>query len=58
MKGEGIPDYLKKGWAENRWRRIARFRLREGVREGMYWAGEEERACRMCGRKEETWKHV
>jgi len=58
IKGEGIPGYLKKGWTEDRWRRIARFRMGEGVREGIYWAGEEERVCRMCGGEEETWKHV
>jgi len=49
---------LKKGWAESRWRRIARYRLGEGVKEGKYWMREEERICRMCGREEETWKHV
>jgi len=58
VKGEGTPGYLKKGWAESRWRRIARYRLGEGVKEGMYWMREEERMCRMCGREEESWKHV
>jgi len=58
VKGKGIPGYLKKGWTENKWRRIARYRLGEGVREGIYWTGEEERICRMCGEEEETWKHV
>jgi len=54
VKGEGISEYLKKGWAESRWGRIARYRMGEGIKEGMYWAGEEERRCRMCGREEET----
>ena len=27
IKNEGLPKYLTKGWGENRWRRIARFRL-------------------------------
>jgi hypothetical protein len=25
VKGEGIPGYLKKGWGESRWKRVARF---------------------------------
>jgi len=58
IKGEGIPGYLKKGWAEKRWMRLAKFRLGEGVREGRYWEREENRRCRMCEREEETWKHV
>jgi len=37
---------------------MARYRLGEAVREGIYWAGEEERICRMCDGGEETWKHV
>lgn len=27
IKKEGIPKYLKKGWSDERWRRIIRFRL-------------------------------
>lgn len=27
IKKEGIPEYLKKGWAEGKWRRVIRFRL-------------------------------
>lgn len=27
VKGEGIPNYLKNDWRENRWRRVVRFRL-------------------------------
>jgi len=53
VKGEGIPEYLKKSWVESRWR-IARYRMGKGIKEGMYWAGEEERMCRMCGKEEET----
>lgn len=34
VKGDGIPNYLKKGWAEKRWSRVARFRMGEGVRGG------------------------
>jgi hypothetical protein len=58
VKGEGIPGYLRKEWPESRWGRFARYRLGEGVRGGMYWAKEEEKICRMCGREEETWEHV
>ena len=32
IKSEGLPKYLTKGWGENRWRRIARFRLGNEVR--------------------------
>lgn len=58
IKGEGIPGYLKKGWGESRWRRVARFRLGSEVRESRYWEEEEERTCRMCGREVESWEHV
>ncbi|KYN22664.1 hypothetical protein ALC57_04934 [Trachymyrmex cornetzi] len=58
IKGEGVPEYLKKGWGEGRWRRMARFRLGNEVREGRYWKGEEERCCRLCGNEEETWEYV
>lgn len=36
--------------------RIAKFRLGEGMREGTYWGKEENRVCRVCGEKEETWE--
>lgn len=60
VKGEGIPGYLKKGWGENRWRRVARFRLgcKEGMRGGRYWEGQEKVSCRLCGGEKETWEHV
>ncbi|XP_067217103.1 LINE-1 retrotransposable element ORF2 protein [Linepithema humile] len=58
VKGEGIPDYLKKGWGESRWKRVARFRLGNEVREGRYWEEEEKRRCRLCGGERETWEHV
>lgn len=32
VKGEGVPDYLKKNWEERRWQRVARFRLGGGMR--------------------------
>ncbi|EFN75876.1 hypothetical protein EAI_03061 [Harpegnathos saltator] len=58
VKGKGVPGYLKMGWEEKRWRRIARFRLGCELRGGRYWEEEEKRRCRMCGRREETWKHI
>ncbi|XP_071581079.1 uncharacterized protein [Temnothorax nylanderi] len=58
IKGEGIPGYLKKGWGESRWRRVARFRLGSEMRESRYWEGEEKKKCRMCEYREETWEHV
>jgi len=36
IKKEEIPRYLDKGWGENRWRRVARFRLGNEMREGRY----------------------
>jgi len=39
---EGIPEYLKKGREERSWSRIARFRLGNEVREGLYWEEEEK----------------
>jgi len=58
VKGKGVPEYLKRGWKEERWQRVARFRLGDGMRGGRYWEGEEERKCRVCGWGEETWEHV
>lgn len=37
VKEKSIPDYLRKGWRENRWKKIARFRLRCEMRERRYW---------------------
>ncbi|KYN20536.1 hypothetical protein ALC57_07111 [Trachymyrmex cornetzi] len=54
IKGEGLPKYLNKGWGEERWRRVARFRLGNEVKEGRYWEEEEERKCRLCGSGWET----
>jgi len=58
IKGEGIPGYLKKGWGERRWQRVAKFRLGDEMRGERYWEEEEKRVCRMCEMEEETWKHV
>ncbi|CAD6215388.1 GSCOCG00011178001-RA-CDS [Cotesia congregata] len=36
IKGPGIPGYLKKGWSEERWSRVARFRLGDALKRGRY----------------------
>lgn len=58
VNSEKIPCYLKTGWSESRWRRIARFRLEYEVRESKYWLEEEKRLCRLCEWEEESWEHV
>ena len=37
VKGPGVPGYLKKGWWESRWQRVAKFRFGNGMRGGRYW---------------------
>lgn len=54
IRKERIPEYLQKGREEKSWSRIARFRLGNEVREGLYWKEEEKRKCRICEREEET----
>lgn len=44
-----MPRYLKKGWREERWKRVARYRLENKMREGRYWEKEKDRECRVCG---------
>ena len=58
VKGKGVPGYLRKGWGESRWQRVAKFRLGNGMRGGKYWEDEKKRKCRVCGWEEETWEHV
>ena len=58
VKGPGVPGYLKKGWGESRWQRVARFRLGNEMREGRYWEAEKKRVCRVCGWEEESSEHV
>lgn len=53
VKREEIPGYLKKGWGEGRWMRVARL-----GKEGRYWGEREERLCRMYRGGGETWEHV
>ncbi|XP_046142799.1 uncharacterized protein LOC123988066 [Osmia bicornis bicornis] len=58
IKEPGIPRYLEKGWREERWRRMARFRLGNEIKESEYWEKEDKRKCRVCGWEEETWEHI
>lgn len=48
VKGKGVPEYLKKGWKEDRWKRVAKFRLGDGLRGSRYWEKEESRRSRVC----------
>lgn len=58
IKGTGIPDYLKKGWGESRWRSVIRFRMLNEIREERYWEEEQRNQCRLCSGERETWEHV
>jgi len=58
VKGEGIPGYLKKKWGGSRWRRVARYRLGNEMREARYCEEEEEKRCRLCGRGEHIWEYI
>lgn len=58
VKGKEVPGYLKRGWKEEKWQRIARVRLEDGMKGGRYWEEKEDRRCRGCGWGEETWEHV
>ena len=42
VKGVGVPGYMKRGWGESRWIRVATFRLGNEMRGGRYWEEEEE----------------
>lgn len=43
IKGEEeVPGYLKKGWGESRWQRIAKFRRRNKGRKILGGRGEKE----------------
>lgn len=42
---------------ESKWKRVARFRLRNEMRKGRYWKEEKERICRCCGKETEMWEY-
>lgn len=52
VEKEGIPDYLKGGWRESRWRRITRCRLRNEIRRSGNKEKQEKK--RKCGKEEEN----
>ncbi|KYN28171.1 hypothetical protein ALC57_02417 [Trachymyrmex cornetzi] len=54
IKKEGVPKYLKKGWKESRWQRVARFKLGNGMKRGRYWKTEERIKYKIRRRREET----
>lgn len=58
IREEEVPEYLKKERKEDKWRMVARFRLGNEMKEGLYWREEEERRCKRCGTEEKTWGHV
>jgi len=59
VKGGGIiPGIFEDGLGEGRWKRIARWKMGNEVREGRYWEEPEKRICRLCGGEEESWVHV
>lgn len=43
---------------ENKWKRVARFRLGSKMKEASYWEEEKKKKYRMCGKKRESWEHV
>jgi len=52
-----VPNYLKKRWGEDRWSRIAKFRM--GNEERKHWEEVDKKLCRLCGGGElESWEHI
>jgi len=49
IRVEGISGYLTRGWFEERWRKVLRFRVGNKMRETRYWEDREGRLCRICG---------
>lgn len=45
-KGGRVTTIFEEGVVERRWRRVARFRLGNEIREKRYWEEEEGRLCR------------
>ncbi|XP_046141609.1 protein MNN4-like [Osmia bicornis bicornis] len=58
IKEKGMPKYLEKGWKEERWKRVARFRMGNEINGAKYWESEEKRKCRICEWEQESWEHV
>ncbi|XP_043481252.1 uncharacterized protein LOC122510560 [Leptopilina heterotoma] len=58
IKGEGLPKYLGRKMKYEKWSRVCRFRMGEGMRECKYWMEEDERKCRICEYERKDWEHV
>jgi len=58
IRTEGVPNYLKGKKSKKDRSRIARYRCGSEVRGGYYCKEETERECRICGKGEESLKHV
>ncbi|XP_051161831.1 uncharacterized protein LOC127281899 [Leptopilina boulardi] len=58
IKREEMPKYLGRRLRYERWSRVCRFRMGEGMRECKYWLEEDERKCRVCEFECEDWEHV
>lgn len=57
MIEDQVPGYIGEGKKEEKWRKIARFRMENKIRKGKYWLRKKERLCRICGEEEERWEH-
>lgn len=55
---EGRPKYLELKGKKKMIFMIARFRCGNEWRGERYWETEEEKLCRLCGCKRETWQHI
>jgi len=54
-----MAGYLKKGWGEDRWSRIAKFRMGNEVEEKKHWEEINNKLYKLCGGGElETWEHI
>jgi len=42
----------------NKWKRIARWRMGNEIKEERYWEEPRKRICRLCGREEESWEYT
>lgn len=57
-KRERCTRVFKERIGEERWQRVARFRLGIEMKGEKYWEEEEEKKCKMCNLEEENWRHV
>lgn len=50
--------YLRKGWAEKKWKRVIKYRVGDVMREGLSWEEKKKRKCRVCDREKKMWEHI